>query len=65
MGSVYLIRSGRDDPRACCAGSGRSLAAWAGGIYRGCAGAECRLLAVVSTDRRNTFRKPLCGRLIL
>ncbi len=45
MGSVYLIRSGRDDPRGCYAGSGESLAAWTGGIYRSCAGAECRLLA--------------------
>ena len=35
--------------------SGRSLAAWAGGIYRSCAGAECRLLAVVSTGGRNTL----------
>ncbi len=44
MGPVYSIRSGRDDPRGCYAGSGESLAAWAGGIYRSCAGAECRLL---------------------
>ncbi len=45
MGSVYSIRSGRDDPRGCYVGSGESLAAWAGGIYRSCAGVECRLLA--------------------
>ncbi len=42
MGPVYSLRSGRDDPRGCCAGSGRSLAAWAGGIYRSCAGTEGR-----------------------
>ena len=45
MGPVYSIRSGRDDPRGCYAGSGESLAAWAGGIYRSCAGEECRPLA--------------------
>ena len=45
MGPVYSIRSGKDYPRGCCAGSGGSLAAWAGGIYRSCAGTEGRLLA--------------------
>ncbi len=52
MGLVYSIRSGRDDPRGCRAGSGESLAAWAGGIYRSCAGAECRLLAQTGPSLR-------------
>ncbi len=56
MGPVYSIRSGRDDPRGCYAGSGESLAAWAGGIYRSCAGAECRLLAQSRRSAATGFR---------
>ena len=61
MGPVYSIRSGRDDPRGCYADSGESLAAWAGGIYRSCAGAECRLLAhngrSAPAGSRSAFRR--------
>ncbi len=56
MGPVYSIRSGRDDPRGCYAGSGESLAAWAGGIYRSRAGAECRLLAQSTRSDRSVRR---------
>ena len=57
MGPVYSIRSGRDDLRGCRAGSGGSLAAWAGGIYLDCAGAECRLLAQLRRSRNRNERR--------